>query len=66
MSWLIINEIPYATWKSTSRVLRVDHSIKDKRITFAPKAAKASSSKIRRCTWIRENKVQDNRRAECK
>src|SRR5215207_8776129 len=38
--WQILTAIPSATWKSMSRVLRVDRSIKDKPMTFAIKAAK--------------------------
>ena len=64
MSWQIIGEILSAIWKSMSRVLRVDHSIREKRTSFAPKAAKTSSSKIQNSTQTRENKVQDSQRDE--
>ena len=64
MSWLIVNEIPYARWRLMSKVLRVDHSIRDKRITFALKAAKTNLIKIRSSTLTPENKAPANRRNE--
>ena len=64
MSWQTIGEIPSATWKSMSKLLRVDHSIREKRTTFAPKAAKTSSTKIHSSTQTKENKAQDSRRDE--
>jgi len=42
----LLSEIPYATWKSMNKVLRVDHSMKGKRTTFALKAAKTNSNAI--------------------
>ena len=62
MSWLILSEIPYATWKSISKVLRVDQNIKVKRITFAVKAAKTNSIKIRSSTPGKGKKARENQR----
>ena len=61
MSWLMFNEIPYATWKLTSKVLRVDRSFRGKRITFALKAAKTSLIRTRTSMLPAVNKAQDNR-----
>ena len=62
MSWLVLNKIPYATWKSTSKALQVDQNIKVKRTTFAARAAKANSIKIRSSTQSKETKAQEHRR----
>lgn len=60
--WKILTGIPSATWKSMSRVLRVDQSIKDKPITFAVKAAKMSLIKTRSSMQTRELKEPADRR----